>query len=578
MTVSKDIGAVSTAKGWNSIDWKLAEKEVMKLQVRIAKATKQGRWNKVKSLQWLLTHSFYAKCLAVKTVTTNRGKNTPGVDGVVLKKNSQKYQMVQLMNRRTYKPQALRRIHIPKTNGKSRPLGIPVMFDRAWQALHGQALLPVAEMTADNYSYGFRPQRSTADAIERVFSCTSRRFDPTWILEGDIKGCFDNISHQWILEHVATDKIILEKWLKSGFMEKSKFFPTDSGTPQGGMISPYLSNITLDGMEALLDKEFGSTKNICERVPYQARKLVQKNGVKLCRFADDFIVTGTSKELLRDQVKPLIEKFMKERGLELSQDKTKITPLNQGFDFLGQNVRKYDLRNGKSKLLIKPSKKSIRNLLSKVRQMIKAMATWKQENVIARLNPVIRGWAYYHRHVVSQKAFSQIDYKIWIALWRWAKRRHPNKGRKWISRKYFRPIKGIQRAFSCTQRDQKRLVLFRASSIPIVRHPRIRAESNPFDPEYEAYYEIRLSKKLHKSFTGKRTLKVLWTNQKGKCSECGKALPNKGPKGYIKYIQSRLKAGKANIHNMILLHKDCHTEGYKRGFNCLPVEVRNTSA
>ena len=566
MTVSKDIGAVSTAKGWDSIDWKMAEKEVMKLQVRIAKAVKQERWNKVKSLQWLLTHSFHAKYLAVRTVTTNRGKNTPGIDGVVLKKNSQKYQMVQRMNRRTYKPLPLRRIHIPKTNGKTRPLGIPVMNDRAWQALHGQALLPVAETVADNYSYGFRPQRSTADAIERIFSCTARHFDPKWVLEGDIKGCFDNISHHWMMEHVITDKRILEKWLKVGFMEKGEFFPTDAGTPQGGLISPCLSNITLDGMEALLDREFGSSRNICGRVPYQARKLVEKNGVKLCRFADDFIVTGTSKELLRDQVKPVLEKFMQERGLELSQDKTKITPLDKGFDFLGQHVRKYELRNRKSKLLIKPSRKSVQNFLGEVRRMIKVMATWKQENVIARLNPIIRGWANYHRHVVSKEVLSQVDYKIWIALWRWAKRRHPNKGRKWISRKYFRPVKGFQRAFSCTQKDQKLVTLFRASSIPIVRHPQIRPESNPFDPDHEAYYEMRLSKKLHKSFAGRNTLKALWTNQKGKCPECGEALPSKGPKGYIKYIQSRLKAGKANIHNLVLLHEQCHAEGYRLGF------------
>lgn len=247
MTVLKDTGAVSTPQNWNSIDWEKVEQEVMKLQVRIAKATKQGRWNKVKSLQWLLTHSFSAKCMAVKRIVTNRGKNTPGVDGITLKGDKQKYQMIHLMNRREYKPKPLRRIHIAKSNGKSRPLGIPVMLDRALQALHTLALMPVAESTADRYSYGFRPERSTADAIERIFSSTSRRFDPQWILEGDIKGCFDNISHNWILEHVVTDRSTLQKWLKSGFMEKAKLFPTDKGTPQGGIISPCLSNLTLDG-------------------------------------------------------------------------------------------------------------------------------------------------------------------------------------------------------------------------------------------------------------------------------------------------------------------------------------------
>jgi RNA-directed DNA polymerase len=583
MTILKDMGAVSTPQNWHSINWEKVEQEVMKLQVRIAKATKQGRWNKVKSLQWLLTHSFSAKCLAVKRITTNRGKNTPGVDGIVLKGDKQKYHMIQLMNRRKYKPKPLRRIHIPKANGKTRPLGIPTMLDRAWQALHSLALMPVAESRADHYSYGFRPGRSTADAIERIFSSTSRGFDPQWILEGDIKGCFDNISHQWLLKHVVTDRGILQKWLKAGFMEKAKLFPTDKGTPQGGIISPCLSNITLDGLEIVLDREFSSSANICGRIPFHARKLVQQNGVKLCRYADDFIVTGTSRELLEEKVKPVIEAFLRERGLELSQEKTSVTHINKGFDFLGQNVRRYKLRNGGSKLLIKPSKKNVQRFLTGVRTTIKKMATLKQEVLIARLNPMIRGWANYHRHVVSKEVFSKIDYKIWLALWCWSKRRHPNKGRKWISRRYFRQVKGLQRAFSCTALNQdgnkQDFTLFRASTIAIVRHPQILPEANPFAPDHDAYFERRLSNKLHHSYSGRNTLKSLRVIQNGVCPECRNPLPIKGQKGIVNHIRGRLKGGKANITNLALLHKECHEEGHQFGFKYkLPAEAQNASA
>jgi len=582
MTVSKNMGAVSTPRDWDSIDWDQVQCEVMKLQVRIAKATKLGRWNKVKALQWILTHSFSAKCLAIKRITTNRGKKTPGVDGIILKKDKDKYRMIQSMSRKGYKPQPLRRIYIPKSNGKLRPLGIPTMLDRAMQALHSLALLPVAETTADHYSYGFRPERNTADAIERIFSSTSRRYDPQWILEGDIKGCFDNISHDWILDNVVTDRAILRKWLKAGYLEKAVLFPTENGTPQGGIISPCLANMVLDGIEVMLDKEFGSSRNICQRINYHARKLVQQNGVKLSRYADDFIITGTSKELLEDNVKPAIEAYLKERGLELSQDKTSITHICDGFDFLGQNVRKYLLRNGSSKLLIKPSEKNIHTFLSGIRTIIKKMASTKQEYLISKLNPMIRGWGNYHHHVVSKLVFSKVDYEIWIALWCWAKRRHPNKGRKWISQKYFRKVKGINRAFSCIATDdegKKRThVLFRASSIPIVRHTQILPAANPFDLKYDAYFENRLSNKMHRNYEGRETLKSLLENQKGNCLQCGNPLPIKGKKGIVHHLKGRLKGGKSNFLNLILLHPNCHAEGYKYGFKLkLPAGVRNTS-
>lgn len=567
MTKLKNTGAVSTPKNWDSIDWDQAQSEVMKLQVRIAKATNQRRWNKVKVLQWLLTHSYHAKCLAVKRVVTNQGKRTPGIDGVILKSDTDKYSTILSLKRRGYCPKPLRRIYIPKSGGKNhRPLGIPTMYDRSMQALHSLALIPVSETLADNYSYGFRIKRSTADAIERIFGSISRRHDPQWILEGDIKGCFDNINHEWILENVNTDREILRKWLKAGYWEKTELFPTNRGTPQGGIISPLLSNWALDGLELILDKEFGSTANQCNRVPYHARKLVQLNGVKLCRYADDFIVTGKSKELLEHKVKPVIENFLRKRGLELSQEKTKITHTTKGFDFLGQNVRRYQLRNGGSKLLIKPSDKNIQTFLKNVRGVIKEMATEKQVVLIQRLNPMIRGWANYHRHVVSTHTFKHVDYQIWIALWRWSKRRHPNKGKYWISARYFHMIGDINRAFSCFVKDKNGIrqsfILNRAQDLRIKRHTVILPAANPFDNKYDAYFERRLSNKMQNIYNGGYLFKQLGELQKGICPYCNKPLPNRGKKGIIRYKKPSSKGGLLNIDNLQLLHPECHEQSW----------------
>ena len=306
----------------------------------------EGRWGKVKSLQHLLTHSFSGKATAVKRVTENQGKETPGVDKVTWSTPKSKSQAVMSLRQKGYKPQPLKRVYIPKANGKKRPLGIPTMKDRAMQALYLLALDPIAETVADMSSYGFRKERSCADAIAGCFDALRKRVSPQWILEGDIKGCFDNISHKWIIDNIPTDKLILRKWLKAGFIENNSLFPTEAGTPQGGIISPVLANMTLDGLETLLNAKFKRTGNKTRFNPM----------VHLVRYADDFVITGSTKELLENEIKPLVEEFLASRGLVLSQKKTRITHIEEGFDFLGQNVRKY---NGK--LLIKPSKKNVLN-------------------------------------------------------------------------------------------------------------------------------------------------------------------------------------------------------------------------
>src|SRR5208283_2276387 len=248
------------ATTWDQINWTQCKRQVRRLQARIVKATQAGRWNKVKALQRLLTCSYSGKALAVKRVTENQGKRTSGVDGAIWSTPASKHKAIGLLKRRGYRPQPLRRVHIPKANGKLRPLGIPTIKDRATQALYLLALAPVAETTADGNSYGFRSGRSTADAIGQSFLALSQSNKAPWVLEGDIRGCFDNINHEWMLRHVPTDKKMLRKWLKAGFVENRTLFPTEAGTPQGGIISPTLANLTLDGLERMLKESFPAKK------------------------------------------------------------------------------------------------------------------------------------------------------------------------------------------------------------------------------------------------------------------------------------------------------------------------------
>src|SRR5215469_11851536 len=340
MTTVQTVGAISNeAAEWLAIDWLPVYRNVRRLQVRIVKAMKENRWNKVKALQRLLTHSYSGKALAVRRVTENNGKRTPGVDRIIWKTPEDKIKAVRDLRRREYHPQPLRRVYIPKKSDRTakRPLGIPTMKDRAMQALHLLALDPVVETTADKNSYGFRQQRSCADAIQQCFNAL-RVATTQWILEGDIKSCFDEISHDWLLAHVPMDRATLQKWLKAGYMEKHVLHETTEGTPQGGIISAALANRALDGLERVLREKYPSRT----RLKWLGDKLPSLNFI---RYADDFIITSKSKELLEREIKPLVKQFLQKRGLELSPTKTVITHVEKGFDFLGQNVRRYP--NGK---------------------------------------------------------------------------------------------------------------------------------------------------------------------------------------------------------------------------------------
>lgn len=541
----KPCASPGIATCWEAIDWQKALAYVKKLQVRIVKAQKEGHYSKVKSLQWLLTHSFYAKALAVKRVTSNQGKRTSGVDHELWLTPQAKFNAISKLNRRGYHPQPLRRHYIPKKNGKMRPLGIPTMTDRAMQTLHKFSLEPIAETYADPNSYGFRIGRSTHDAIEQCFTDLNKGKSPEWILEGDIKGCFDHISHEWLLENIPMDTQILEKWLKCGYVETRKLFPTDEGAPQGGTISPTLMNMTLDGLERLLQKRLPTRQKVNGRTHF--------NKLNFVRYADDFIITGESPEFLRDKVLPIVKEFLTERGLQLSEEKTVITHIEDGFDFLGKNIRKY---NGK--LLIKPSKTSVKSFLEKVRSIIKGNKSTKQETLIRKLNPVIRGWVNNQRYVVSSKVFSRVDYEIYKCLWQWAKRRHKKKSHKWIAQKYWHHIGSRQWTFSVPYENQSTegeplyCKLEYATDTKIIRFKKIVAEANPFDECWTDYFEEREGEKLLNSTKGREKLLTIWRRQHRRCPVCGDLITSETG------FKVHTPAGKNS--QKIMVHKECHEE------------------
>jgi RNA-directed DNA polymerase len=544
--------SLRSRREWRQINWRRAQRNVRRLQIRIVQAEQEQKKRKVRALQRILVRSFGGRAIAVKRVTTNRGQQTPGVDKVVWDTPEKKAQAIEDLREQTKRPQPLRRITIPKSSGGRRPLGIPTMHDRATQALHLLSLEPLAETRADPNSYGFRRARSTADAIGQCFTMLAKKTSAQWVLEGDIRACFEGISHEWLLSHVPMDKAKLAQWLKAGYVAAGNWYPTASGTPQGGIISPVLANLTLDGLERELNAKFAPNKTRASR-----------NQVHLIRYADDFLITSRTKERLAEEVKPLVEKFLAARGLELSPTKTRITHIEEGFDFLGVNIRKFA-----GKLLTQPARKNVKALLDKVRAEIKAHPQARAGELIVKLNPLIRGWANYHRHGASGRTFWRVDWQINQALWRWARRRHRKKTAAWVRKKYFPQADGRQ-VFSGTFLNQAGEVrptrLHQAHETVVRRHIKIKGAANPYDPEWELYFEERVQRQMVEQARGNQRWLKLWSEQKGECVVCGQELEYEGD-WHLHHLQRRVDGGGEGPSNLVLLHANCHRQVHQRGW------------
>lgn len=545
---------VTTQTDWNTVNWKQVNQEVKRLRQRIYRAAKEGDLKKVRSLQKLMLRSNSNHLHAVRRVSQiNAGKNTPGIDKLTVKTPKARGQLVDsLKDKGVWKAKPARRVYIPKSNGKMRPLGIPVMRDRAMQAVVKNALEPYWEAKFEGTSYGFRPGRSCHDAIEAIWNCAraDARSRFKYVLDADIKGAFDNIDHEFLMDAIggfpAREKV--HQWLKAGYVEDwVKQYPTDAGTPQGGVVSPLLANIALHGMEEALGIRWRYLRN---------RESFQRIGKRsVIRYADDFVVfCETEEDAL--QSRQILTEWLAKRGLELSQEKTRIVSLEEGFDFLGFNIRRYKVNDRKSglKTLIKPSKKSIQNLKDNLREDWKRYVGQNAKTVILKLNPKIRGWGEYFRHGVSAKVFENLDNWMYHREMRWLKRTHPTKSVSWRTRKYFGKLNRKSKGNWQFRSENCWIVKF--SSQKIERHIPVTGSYSPDDQQLEKYWESRKSKALKRLTRFQRTLAY---NQKGMCPHCLDDLMN-GEELHEHHIIPRKDKGGNSPKNLLLVHLYCHQQ------------------
>jgi RNA-directed DNA polymerase len=536
-----------TQTDWNAINWRKANRTVRNLRQRIFRATQEGHPKKVHSLQKLMLKSYSNRRVSVRRVTQiNAGKDTPGVDKLVIKTPAARGKMVDdLAHYSPWKAKPARRVYIPKANHKLRPLGIPVVIDRCLQAMVKNALEPAWEAKFEGTSYGFRPGRSCHDAIEKIYLLARPNKTKKWVLDADIRGAFDNISHDHLLRAIGPvpGKELIKQWLKAGYVEQEVFHATERGTPQGGVASPLLANIALHGMEEAIG------------VKYNCRgELIGKRAV--VRYADDFVCFCETREDA-EQVQSILTDWLKERGLTLSEEKTRIVHLTEGFDFLSFNIRHYPApqtsRTG-WKLLIKPSKEAVQAVQQKLKDLWSKGQGTRVRSVLTKLNPVIRGWANYFRTAIASDTFHHLDNWMYFKADCYARQMHPNKSTAWRHQRYWGRLH-LDRQDSWVFGDKQTggyLLKFRW--FPIERHTLVKGTASPDDPRLKTYWAKRQAAKAKDLPLSKQKLAK---RQQGRCRECGETLFNE-EELQVHHLLAQAQGGKDTYSNLVLVHLLCH--------------------